>query len=258
MDQVFSYADVPTYILTFAVGAPWAKTFQRSFIQELGLQFLSLPKSEDFYFVQGALAQAQRIVFHKNFSYCRRKDNDGSLENCKERHPLCFWEATMETKKLLSGLAHYNEIKQSYLISASRRFHYNLETMKSFEGFQSLFNLLKEVGNNELELNLHDSSYYHPLESVHEQLQEFLHYETAEEYLLAKYHELRIELQTNKRIFQEKYTELEHSNAIRIGRAITFLPRKLRNGLSYAKEFGIRQMLKYIIVKIRNRSGSIF
>ncbi len=253
MDQVFSYKDVPDYILTFTVGAPWAKAFQRGFVQDLDLRFLSLPRSEDFYFVQGALAQAQRIVFHNNHSYYRRKDNDRSLENCKDLYPTAFWEATMETTKLLSGLAHYNEIKRSNLISASNRFLYNLETMRSFEGFQSVFNLLKEVGDSELELSLHDSSYYHPLESVHEQLQEFLHYETAEDYLLADSRKLRIALLTNERLFQQEYAELANSLSFRIGRVITFLPRKLKNGFSYAKEFGIRQTLKYIINKITKR-----
>jgi hypothetical protein len=164
----------------------------------------------------------------------------------------------METQKLLSDLAHYNEIKQSYLISASRRFLYNLETMKSFEGFQSLFDLLKEVCNSELELNIHDRSYYYPMEYVYDRLQTLLCHETATDYLYSKCKEYKTELQGKENICREKIAEIENSISFRIGRAITFLPRKLRNGLSYAKEVGIRQMLKYIIVKIRNRSGSIF
>lgn len=253
MDQVFSYKDVPDYIMTFTVGAPWAKAFQRGFVQDLDLRFLSLPRSEDFYFIQGALAQAQRIVFHNNHSYCQRKDNDRSLESCKDLYPTAFWEATMETTKLLSGLAHYNEIKRSNLLSASRRFLYNLETMKSFEGFQSLFNLLQEVGDSELELSLHDSSYYHPLESVHQKLLECMHYDTAGAYLFAIYQKLKADSQATEKALRQNYTELKKSHAFRIGSAITFFPKKIRESFNSARDFGIRQTLKRIIDRIRKK-----
>lgn len=132
-ESAFSPADVPDTLFSLATPAPWCRLYSRRFLLETGLQFQTLPNSNDVYFTLSSMALAERItVVDADFVYYRM-NRIGSLQQDKHTSLLCF----------LSALdALYQELMQRNLFdllqTAFRRYSlstvlYNLRSVRSDE-----------------------------------------------------------------------------------------------------------------------------
>lgn len=133
-------------LLFFAVGpVPWAKVYRRAFVQASRLRFLALKRSEDFPFVQGALAWATRIVVDDGVLVRHRTGVAASLESTKDETPCIFWEAE---RAFLADLAERGASPATVRAAKLRAVHrlaYNLRAMRSREGFAAVFARLPEI-----------------------------------------------------------------------------------------------------------------
>jgi len=244
LKNVFSFEDVQPFIFNFTTGGPGGKLFKRDFIIKNNLEFLPTKKSEDFYFIHLGLTKASRIVALTLPVYYRRIVNT-SLENKKDEMPLVFWEAiTLFRDKLIQdGL--YNSTKQSFINENVNRFAYNLRTMKTAEGYKAVFDKLQDIYKIDLGLGEYPNKYYYKKEDY--------------EYLCRL---LSIDIPKNshreaskKVIYVESSKEAElirKSWSYRIGRFITFIPRKIRGGIRCYQEHGIIYTLQCIKNKLFN------
>ena len=164
LTDVFSAKDIMPFIFNFTPGGPGGKCFKKSFIEEKNLKFLTLPKSEDFYFVHRGIVNADVISLIRNLVYCRR-DVPNSLENSKDKNPLIIWEAIVLMKNKLIEDGLYEVAKQSFINENINRLAFNLRTMNTEEGFSLLKNKLEKIYLTELGIGFYPETYYYKLEN---------------------------------------------------------------------------------------------
>ena len=245
--EAFCWSDVPDYILNFTDGGPGGKLFRRAFVMEKGIRFLPIRRSEDFNFVFGCIIRSSRVCNLTDSGYYYRKNNPTSSENTKDQTPLMFWDATMTFREGLMELPYFEEIKRSFLNNTINRYYFNTKAVKTFQGFSAVFYKLKEIASRELELDQHEKRYFHDADS-YAALMRMLEFESPEEFLHTEY-----KLQLQEIIHLRRTTQsLSRSTAptSRIGRILTFLPRKLRGLVWCMRDHGVKYTIKYGLKKV--------
>lgn len=252
--KAFSCADAPDYILNFTDGAPGGKLFRREFLQKHAIQYLPIRRSEDFYFVFSSFVLAEKLYYLDAPGYYYRKNNVMSLENTKDETPLLFWEATLMLKERLQQIGCYDAIKRSYLNNTINRVAFNLKAVKTFAGFAAVFELLREIYEDELEVFDHEKKYFFD-ESSYGYILQLLKYETPGECLHTEYKKQMQELAQLRSHRQNtaESSDVKQSLSYRIGSAITFIPRKIRGFIWCSKDHGLGYTVKYGFQKILKR-----
>lgn len=275
--EVFSCKDIPFYIFNITHDGAIGKLFEKNFIRKYELSFLPLKRAEDFYFVNLALLQAERITVIPNEGYWYRTNNLNSSAHTKDETPLTFIEGILVWKQALLDLGCYQQVKQSFINNVVNKCCYNLRSVKSGQAFFSIQKKLRELADELLELKQHDVSFFYN-SANYQHLLKILQFENEQEYVFfscrqAECVEQQIKaLSARNKKIEEKVDELHkqyrHAErgheacraslfakekelsaikkgySFRIGRAITFVPRKLRGGFRCYKEHGFIYTLK--------------
>ena len=99
--QPFAPQKIADRLFSFAKAVPWDKLFRRAFIEDHGLRFQRLPRSNDVYFVDMALALAKRIALLRKGYYCYSHRRGGGLTFGKDKWPTATTEAYVEIERSL-------------------------------------------------------------------------------------------------------------------------------------------------------------
>lgn len=131
--------------LFFIAGpVPWAKLFRREFVIRHKLAFPPLKRSEDFPFVQLALALSSRTTIFSEPLVFRRVAVAGSLESTKDETPCIFAEAEHIFFDELRSRGLEGEFGNAGRARAMLRLSYNLHAMRSFKGLEAVFQCARE------------------------------------------------------------------------------------------------------------------
>ena len=263
----FSPKELYEFIFNFTTGGPGGKCFRKEFIEKTGLQFLELRKSEDFFFIHLGILKADRVAIIRTPLYYMRI-NLTSLEHQKDKMPLAFWDAIMcfKNQLILDGL--YECTKQSFINENINRFVYNLSSMNTPEGHQAVLEKLQEVFQTELGLGEYPIRYYYN-QSNYNYLCSALSLNTPtskhtkvicnkikvnnEDSIALKNIKLDRQVTTSSLHSNHFISEIElikHSWSFRIGRAVTWLPRKIRSAIRCCKEHGLSYTIKLAANKL--------
>ena len=259
--DVFSAKEIYPFVFNFTTGGPGAKCFKRSFIMENDLRFLEIRKSEDFYFIHLGIAKADRIAVIRRPLYFIR-DVQTSVEHQKDKMPLVFWDAVELLKGRLEEEGLFELVKQSFVNEGVNRFAYNLRSMKTEEGFEAVLEKLRQVGQEELGLGLYPTRYYYRQDN-YSYLYRQLGLTAAPAALPGK--KSKQEKKAAAQPVEQKVTQqtmIRHLNvdeaaliraswSYRIGRFITFIPRKLRGGIRCYREHGWSYTWERVLVHLR-------
>lgn len=101
MRQPFPPRKIADRLFSFAKAVPWDKLFRRAFVEENGLRFQCLPRSNDVYFVDMALALAKRIALVRKGRYFYSHRRAGGLTFGKDTWPTATVEAYAEIERSL-------------------------------------------------------------------------------------------------------------------------------------------------------------
>lgn len=263
----FSVNNYSKYLFQITAGAPWGKIYRRSLIQENGIIFPTLPRAEDFHFVYWSFAVAKRIVTIDDQLIMYRIINEsGSLENAKDKYPLApidgyilLWDKICELGKEETLKATFNNIIVSGV-------SYNLRTMKTGEGFEKLFNAFRNevVEKFDLDFSSSDSFYF---KGDYAYLKEIYEANSFSDYMFKKLQvtnvaknlpskatpsKTAILSNQNYDFYKNEVIAIRSSASYRIGRFITFIPRKIRGGIRCYNEHGMRYTMRRIKEKFRN------
>ena len=282
--DVFHYKDIPHHIFNITFGGPGGTFYRTEFLRSIKTRFLEIRRSEDFYFIFTSMLQADRIAVVETAEYLRRTNVPQSLEHTKDETPLLFLEAMNLWKKELIAQGYYQAVKQSFLNWALDQFTYNLRAVAESKSFFSIHEALKENSVTLLELDRHGSDYFYN-QANYQYITQLLQYEDAQDYYFAFSHETDKKLtalanrckkteETNAsyarqltalanrcKKTEEKITfvgkeiaakerELQNiktSYSFRLGRVLTFVPRKIKGGILCYKEHGMRYTVKRIL-----------
>jgi GT2 family glycosyltransferase len=261
----FNRKDVPDQILNITTAHPWNKMFRKAYIESIGLDFHTTRNGNDIFFVINAIARAERITVVNKALVCYRVNQSDSLFGSLTTSPLVpigNWIATRE-----SLIAHDAFPKRSFDNKILGTLVYFLHNLTTWDAFLETFSFLRDEGLARLGLTEQEEGYYYnPAngECLHHMLcdtpEDFVVYFMNLTYhqntelngknqqltvrhrrLKRRFARLEKELETEDILRQEKLAaddalraerrkreKIEASASYRLGRAITFLPRKVR------------------------------
>jgi len=148
----FSRIDAQKDIFSLGYGAPWNKLFKRNFIRKNGLEFQGIRSSNDIFFVQSAMAIAERITVVDGWFFNYRVGSKTSLVETIEQSPLCFYESYVALKTFLLERSIYNELRLAFKKAALGSGLYALRMAKTNASWLKIALFLKHTYLPELEL----------------------------------------------------------------------------------------------------------
>ena len=237
----FSYRDVPAHFFNITPPVPWNKLYLRSFVQEHELQFMPLKQENDVYFVMIALYLAnavttvnQPLVFYRYF-------NTSSLTGKITATRFCTVEAFRAIQDELTRLGAFSSeeqtengpmgvlLRQSFANKVIGPLLYALRSQTTREGFRELYDAYHDSVFPEFDLAGKPDEYFYVASDLRQvrAIEEgdpelYLHQEMNtywREVLV-----LRGKASADRRL-----KEIEESTSYRVGRAVTWLPRKLKD-----------------------------
>lgn len=151
--EVFSYKDMPETIFNTFHNWAWNKLFRRSFVIEKKIRFQEIFRTNDLFFTNQALLEAERIVALDEYLIYYRIDPEGT--NCQsnnDEYLLDFAKAFIKLKEYLIERNLYELLKQSFLNHALDGCIANLNSLEFRKSQEKLYNLLKNEVFTQLDL----------------------------------------------------------------------------------------------------------
>ena len=265
----FSVENNHQYMFQLSSGAPWGKMYKRTLIEENKISFPALSRSEDVCFVYCAFAAAKRIstLGEKLIAY-RIVAGSNSLEATKDRTPLAPVESYRILKANLIRIGKFEQTRQSFINALFSSLAYNMRTFNTVESFEALFNELRNNVIEEYEINLANADFFYNIDDYYlikdimdaDSLTSFLFIKMKTGSMSASLQELnRIKSEAaqsrrknEKDFYKNEVIAIRSSASYRIGRFITFIPRKIRGGIRCYKEHGVRYTMRRIKEKFRS------
>ena len=204
---VFNLHDIPEKLFRITSPAPWNKMYAMKFIKRNSLQYQSLRRSNDLYFTYSALALANKITYNKDILVHYRIGNSNSLQAQNDISPLDFYEAINALKLRLIEENLYDLLKQTFINVEIGNFAYNLKSLKSFNGFNLLYDKFIEICDFELEFRIHEKNYFYN-QWAYEILSEVLKYKSCEDYLFSKMKKYEKENDKLKEMYKNEHETL--------------------------------------------------
>lgn len=130
-------------LMTITTPAPWNKLFLRSFVEKHQLKFQACKRVNDLFFVEVALACADKIGIVRESLVYYRTDNGGSLQGTNKESPEQFATALMDVQSKLQEIQLYDKVKKSFRNLCLSNCIYNLECMHDADEFERLYVALK-------------------------------------------------------------------------------------------------------------------
>lgn len=270
----FSINNYSKYLFQVTAGAPWGKLYKRALIENNEITFPALPRAEDFCFVYLALAVADRIVTLDDPLIMYRIINDsGSLEDSKDKYPLAQIEGYEILWNKICDLGKQETLKLTFDNAIVNGIAYNLRTMKTGEGFEKLFNEFRNKVVEKYEFDFSNSDLSH-FKKDYIYLKEIYEANSFSDYMFKKLQivnaaknvpqktlpskatpsKAAILSNQNYDFYKNEVIAIRASASYRIGRFITFIPRKIRGGIRCYNEHGMR----YTMRRIREKFRSLF
>lgn len=240
-DNPFTYSEAREHIFTMFLGWAWDKMFSADLIRRNHLRFQEIPSSNDVYFVFMALVLSNRIYTIDQSLVHYRINDPSSTSNNRHITWNCFYQAMIEIKKSLISDHIYPMVEKAYLNWCADFIFSQLRSLQNTSGLHQAYDLLRNTGFDSIGIFDHDESYFYFLDGYHfcVYVREHDYYSFINRRADDKSRELekRIEslqkqndiLTARNQSLSEEITSLKKSASFRIGRRITYLPRKIRN-----------------------------
>lgn len=224
----FSVIDIQGNPLKAFMGWAWDKLYRRSFVLNNLLRFQEHRTTNDLLFVFASVIKAGKITTVNTPLITHRLNNPSSLSATRYLSWECCYYALLALRDELYKAGQYSLYENHFINYALHFVIWNLNNLDHKAG-ALLFRKLKEGWFEELKISgkesdcFHDKNeynYYTKIMSVdYEEYQAFL--------LLSLRHELD-SLKTDLPAASDDLMYMRNSVSFKIGRAITFLPRKIR------------------------------
>lgn len=159
--ETYSIDNCGNYLFQLASGVPWSRLFKLSFIKENNLFFPEIEKSEDLYFVFMSYALAKKIaILNRPTVLYRMILGNGSLEDAKDKHPTAILPCYRLIYEKLNELGIYYKVEQSFCNVFFNSYAYNLNTFKTGVAFEKLYSTIKDEFSF-YRIDIEDMSYFY-------------------------------------------------------------------------------------------------
>lgn len=218
----FAGIDVKKDLFRTFVGWTWDKLFLRAFIVENQIGFQGLRTSNDLLFTFFSLAKAQRITVTEEVLAHHRIHVTTSLEATRSQSWDCFYKALVALKTALKEAGLYEHFERDFVNYSLNFSLWNLYTL-SWPTQELLYYHLKLDWFYDLGIPEHDEDYFYVKDD----------YRLFQKIMSDPYNDISPEELKHRITEQQKVIDdLITSTSFRIGRAVTWLPRRVRDGFS--------------------------
>lgn len=159
--QTFSWRDMPDHIFNTFHNWPWNKMFRRSFVEEKGLKFQEIKRTNDLLFTCSALMEAERLTVVEEELVYYRVGISGSCQTTNREAPLDFYHAFAALKKFLEEKGVFEQVKRSFVNHALDGCIANLNSQEGGPGQEELYRKLKDSLLQELGIGGQREEYFH-------------------------------------------------------------------------------------------------
>lgn len=259
----FNREEIKDHIFFIKTPAAWNMIISSAFIKEHALKFQETKNTNDLYFTYAALNLAQKITVVDMVLVHYRMGTGSNLQSGNDESPLDFCRAFLKLKELLIEKGIFDEVKRGYISLYLTNFEYHMFTLQSVQSFEVLYDYFKENGRQELELDCHDVECFCNKERF-KLLCDVVDSDSMSGYLYSQLKRERNKLEhereenesvlirmklDNENVLKEKQEQIRQlkneidnlccdlyavnrSISFRIGRIITYIPRKIRDLLN--------------------------
>lgn len=252
--SAFAVEDIPGNFYYSIYGWTWDKLFLRSFIEKEQIKFQSIPVHNDMYFTYSALAMARRIAYDENALMCQRVNRSGAISRSKENWD-CIIEALSATKFFLETHHKYDTLKKEFTTYALHMlvFTFNRVSERSRAEMQYVCNY---YGFPVLGIDLADEAGFVTPNDREIALKDFVLPVYATGAGTGRNECGNAELAQENKALKEEIRSIHQSATYKIGRFITWLPRKARGGIRCCQEHGLRYTLRRVKEKFLRLIGA--
>lgn len=213
------------------VGWAWDKLISRQYVQENGLRFQEQRTTNDLYFTYFALAKAQRITTIDDLFAHHRIQLPTSLEATRDKSWDCFYKALIALRDGLIREKLFDHYERDFVNYSVWFTLWHLSTI-SWPMQEVLFYLLKHAWLSELGITGKTEDYFDN-KSEYTKICKVLYEEYAEMFPEGgSVYQYKAEIADLK----DELNALHNSVSFRLGRAATFIPRKLRDVVRRIRE----------------------
>ena len=273
-DKNISVKNHAKHIFQIAAGAPWGKFYRADFIKENGIHFPPLPRAEDVYFVYWAFAVAKSMAILNRKTVLYRNDaSSGSLENAKDKHPLAQMESRKMLYEKLVEIGVWDTVKQSFINNVINGVSYHFNSFKTGAAFEAMYDCFKNEIVPLYGIDMENESYFY-VKGEYEYVKEIYDSESFGDIIykkmklyqsqadrhwkalteLKKAHENdTILIDHNEdiiKLYADEADRIKKTWSYRIGRVITWLPRKCRGMVNCFREHGFKYTFWRILVNL--------
>ena len=251
-NEPFAGKDIQWNIFFSFLGWTWDKLFKEKFVRDNRLKFQKQRTTNDLLFVFSAILKAERIVTLDNV-FAHHRDHRGSISVTREKSWRCFYDALTALRERLIEWGLFERREQDFV---NYSFNFALWHLNTLHGpaYHALYEKLKNEWFDNLGMTSHGMDYFYNREEW-KTFQNILDL-SSEEFLLWRI--VRDEMDKNSDHIRAVEATLKEANAtiaerdrqlqdaataiaerdkqitdirtgmsFRIGRVITFIPRKI-------------------------------
>ena len=144
LKQPFSPRKVADRLFSIAKAVPWDKLFKRDFVEKQGLKFQATRRSNDVFFVDMALASAERITALPKCYYRYLRRRQGSLTFVKDRFPFAALEAYSAVEKDLRARGLWEPYASSFISVFVARMLADMKSLREEENLKLAYPRVRE------------------------------------------------------------------------------------------------------------------
>lgn len=181
--EVFSYKDMPDFILNTFQNWAWNKLISRKLVEENHIRFQEIHRTNDFLFVASCMVKAERITVLRKALVNYRVGMKNSCQSTNYRYPLDFLNAFEAVRQMLKEQGIYELVEKSYVNHALSGSIYNLNSIQDLQAKERLYRELKTDAFEKLGIKGKPADYFEAYNKKNYQACQFILDHSLEEYL---------------------------------------------------------------------------
>ena len=226
---VFASTDIRENFFEVFVWWPWDKLYRKKFLDEENLRFQELSSTNDLFFVCAAVLMAKRISVLDEVLVHHRTGDKKSISNSREKSWDNFLYALEALETFLRDKGLYDRFRRDFINYVLNFSLWHLNTLTG-DGYCSLYDALRNTWFKKFGLASQNKDFWYN-SSSYDRMREIMKTDLKHDLLgkIEKYAEENRSLAAERDTLISVNSALVNSRSFRIGRGITYLPRKLRD-----------------------------
>ena len=227
----FSANDVKKDIFQLFVWWPWDKLFSSDLIKKHNLRFQVQRTTNDLYFVVIAFLLANKVMIVDDVLAHYRRNNESSLSKTREKSWYCFADALVLVRSKLKELDLYERYERDF-INYAMKFSVWQEKTITGRSKEKLRDAIAFAWHEQFEVTGHSADFFYDQNAY-------------------RYYSALVGAAADKRDGKGQVGHSCPSLPYRIGRSVTFVPRKIRGGYRCCREHGLRYTWERLLFHLR-------